>query len=148
MHATISDLDAPTLFQRPRHTDCLQRQHHDRTLGEHLIAEREVVGTIDHHLPARLYRKFAINRFHLALNKGRFRPRLLSVIAENKEEGLMQAFLDNAAKRYPVDVDCSAALGVVVAELRGCSASKRVPHDTNPLQVKLALKSAGRVLCI
>src|SRR5271154_539925 len=113
MHASVSDLDATALLQLPHHADRLQRHDHDWTLGEHLITEREVVGTVDRHLPARVCRKFVINRFHLALNQRRFRPTLFSVIAENKKEGLMQAFLNNAAKRYPVDVDSSFALCVV-----------------------------------
>ena len=49
----------------------------------------------------------------------------------------MQAFLDDAAKRNPVDVDSSFALCVVVAKLGSCGASKRVSDDTNPLQIKL-----------
>ena len=67
LHACISDLDATTLVQRPDHIDGLQRLDHDRTFGEHLIAEREVIGTINHHLPARFCRKLVINRFYLVL---------------------------------------------------------------------------------
>ena len=58
----------------------------------------------------------------------------------------MQAILDDAAKRYSIDVDSSCTLCVVVAELRGCRASKRVSHDTNLLQVELALESPGGVI--
>ena len=135
MHACVSDLDATPLVQRPHDTEGLQRLDQDRTLGKHLVAEGEVIGAVNHHLPPRFWREMVIDRFHFGPYKGRFLPRLLSVIAEDKEEWLMQAFLDDAAKRYPVDVDSNFALCVVVAELRCRGASKRVSDNANPLGI-------------
>ena len=70
---------------------------------------------------------------------------LAPVIAQEKHERLSDALGDDTAEGSAVHVDARLAPGIVMAELQGCRAAKRVAKDTDPLHVEPSHKLARTV---
>jgi hypothetical protein len=117
VNAITGDYQSAMLFEWTKHSSYSERRYQGWALGEHLIAEREMVRTLDHHLPPFSGGQFIEDRFHFVFHGVGLWSALFSVVAENQEEGLMEALLNNTSEGYAIDVDSCSASRIVVTEL-------------------------------
>src|SRR6202795_3015957 len=126
------------------------RAHHKWTL-QHRAVVRELVvtRTSDHdHQPAVTGQPIVNGvdvRSGLADRLGLARIRLASVVAQEKHERLGDTIGDNTAEGSPIHIDASLAPGIVMAELQGRGATKRVAEHSDPLHIEPSQEPARGV---
>jgi hypothetical protein len=70
------------------------------------------------------------------------------VIAQQNHSGLAETVADDDAKRNPIDIDCGAAAGLLMAELQSLCTAERMAECGDTLEIESSSKSAGRIRLI
>src|ERR1700733_5145244 len=65
MHTGAGDRQPATLLERSHHPGPAKKEHQNRTLGEHLVAEGEMICAHHGHSPAFRFRNVVIDRFNV-----------------------------------------------------------------------------------
>jgi len=73
MHTVAGDRQSATLLERSHHPGPAKKEHQNRALSEHLVAEGEMICPHHGHSPAFPFRNVIIDRFNVPFDRLGFR---------------------------------------------------------------------------
>src|SRR3954471_6691033 len=127
----------------PDQPDGAERSHHEVALQQRaIIAEQEVIRAADRNAQPPTGGLVVVDRLDVAADAARLWIRAMDVRAQEKHKRLLEAVVDDAAKRHTVDVDARGAPRVVMAELCRLRAAERVSDDADARHVETAAEPA------